>query len=112
MHDVLENGRKVRTLNILDDYNREPLRIAVGYSFPAEKVVRIISELCEWRGTPQQIRTDNGPEFIAQVFEDFSVRGILSISKSKRASLRRTPISNDSIAAIEKMYLMLISSPP
>lgn len=71
MHDVLENGRKVRTLNILDDYNREALRIAVGYSFPAEEVVRIVSELCEWRGAPQQIRTDNGPEFIAQVFEEF-----------------------------------------
>ena len=71
MHDCLESGRKFRTLNIIDDYNREALRIEVGYSFPAEEVVRIVSELIEWRGCPDQIRTDNGPEFIAQVFEDF-----------------------------------------
>lgn len=71
MHDVLENGRKFRTLNIIDDYNREALCIAVGYSFPSEEVVRIVGQLCEWRGRPEQIRPDNGSEFIAQAFQDF-----------------------------------------
>lgn len=71
MEDRLENGRKFRTLNILDDYNREALAIEVDYSFPAYKVVKLIKRVIEWRGKPEEIRTDNGTEFIAKVFEDF-----------------------------------------
>jgi putative transposase len=71
MKDRLENGRKFRTLNILDDYNREALAIEVEYSFPANKVVKLIKRVIEWRGKPDDIRTDNGTEFIAKDFEVF-----------------------------------------
>ena len=71
MEDRLENGRKFRTLNILDDYNREILTIDVDYSFPANKVVKMIKRAIEWRGKPEEFRTDNGPEFIAKEFEVF-----------------------------------------
>jgi putative transposase len=71
MEDRLENGRKVRILNILDDYNREALAIEVDYSFPAHKVVKMLKRVIEWRGKPEEIRTDNGTEFLAKIFEDF-----------------------------------------
>ena len=72
MHDSLDNGRKFRVLNIIDDYNREALDIQIAYSFPGEHVVRVLEQLIELRGKPQQIRTDNGPEF-RHVYEDFCI---------------------------------------
>jgi len=66
MSDSLSNGRAFRTLNILDDYNREALWIEVDTSLPAERVVRVLEVLLLWRGTPKQIRMDNDPELISQ----------------------------------------------
>lgn len=71
MADRLENGRKIRILNIIDDFNREALLMRVEYSFPSEKVVELVSQLIEWRGRPKNIRTDNGTEFIANEFTAF-----------------------------------------
>ena len=71
MSDVLEDGRKIRILNVIDDYNREALLCAVDYSFPSEQVVRLIEQLIDWYGKPTNIRTDNGTEFIAKAFEGF-----------------------------------------
>jgi len=71
MEDRLENGRKFRTLNILDNYNREALAIEVDYSFPSIKVIERVKRVIEWRGKPEEIRSDNRAEFIAKVFGDF-----------------------------------------
>lgn len=62
--DQLEDGRKVRVLVIMDDYNREVLALEVGLSIPGARVVRVLKRLLQERGKPQSIRTDNGPEFI------------------------------------------------
>lgn len=65
MTDSLTNGRAFRTLNILDDFNREALWIEVDTSLPAERVIRVLETLGLWRGYPERIRLDNGPELIA-----------------------------------------------
>jgi putative transposase len=65
MADGLSTGKAFRTLNIIDDYNREVLAIEVEYSFPAARVVRVLNQVVEERGYPRQIRVDNGPEFIS-----------------------------------------------
>jgi len=65
MHDQLEDGRNFRLLNVLDDFNREGLGIEVGQSLPAERVVRTLDQIIEWRGKPARIRCDNGPEYIS-----------------------------------------------
>lgn len=65
MYDRLMNGRSFRTLNIVDDYNREVLTIVIDTSLSSRRVARELSQLFEWRGKPSTIRVDNGPEFLA-----------------------------------------------
>ena len=72
MSDSLSNGRAIRTLNILDDYNREALWIEIDTSLPAERVVRVLEQLLLWRVAPKQIRMDNGPELISQRLESWA----------------------------------------
>jgi putative transposase len=61
----LADGRSLRTLNVLDDFNREGLCIEVDFSLPAERFIRSLDWIIEWRGKPQAIRVDNGPEYIS-----------------------------------------------
>ena len=65
MADALWSGRRFRTFNVIDEFNREGLRIEVDTSLPAARVIRALNELVEVRGAPLSIRLDNGPEFIA-----------------------------------------------
>ena len=65
MADQLADGRSFRTLNVIDDFNREGLGIEVDFSLPAERVVRSLNRIIEWRGKPDIIRVDNGPEYIS-----------------------------------------------
>jgi transposase InsO family protein len=54
-----------RLINVIDDYNREGLIIDADFSLPAERVIRSLEQLIEWRGKPQTIRCDNGPEYVS-----------------------------------------------
>ena len=63
MSDALSYGHRFRTLNVLDDFNRQALAIEVDTSLTAERVIRTLKQVIAWRGKPKQIRVDNGPEF-------------------------------------------------
>ena len=52
MADRLGDGRAFRLLNVLDDFNREGLGIEVDVSLPAERVIRSLDRIIEWRGKP------------------------------------------------------------
>ena len=65
MHDALSNGRSFRLFNVLDDFNRQGLGIEADFSLPAERVIRSLEQIIEWRGLPKAIRCDNGPEYIS-----------------------------------------------
>jgi putative transposase len=65
MADRLGDGRAFRLLNVLDDFNREGLGIEVDFSLPAERVIRSLDRIMEWRGQPGSIRVDNGPEYVS-----------------------------------------------
>jgi putative transposase len=65
MSDTLWDGRRFRLLNVVDDYNREVLHIEADTSLPTIRLIRTLEYLKEFRGLPQMIRVDNGPEFIS-----------------------------------------------
>ncbi len=50
---------------MLEDFNREGLCIEVDFWLPAERVVRGLNLIIEWRGQPQTIRVDNVPEYVS-----------------------------------------------
>jgi putative transposase len=68
MSDCLHDGRRFRTLNVLDEGVREALAIEVDSSLPGKRVVRVLERLVELRGAPRAIRMDYGPELLAEVF--------------------------------------------
>lgn len=65
MSDALTDGRRFRTLNVVEDRNRQVLGIEVDFSLPAARVVRLLTQLVERHGAPQRLRVDNGPELIS-----------------------------------------------
>lgn len=72
MSDALWDGRRFRTFNIVDDFNREALAIEVDTSLPSQRVTRVLDQIAEWRGLPRRLRFDNGPEFTAVAVADWA----------------------------------------
>lgn len=66
LHDRSRDGRLLRWLTVLDEYTRENLALEVGRRMRARDVIEVLAELFALRGIPQHIRSDNGPEFIAE----------------------------------------------
>lgn len=71
LEDRTERGSKLRILTVLDEYTRQSLAIWVGRSISAQTVVQNLKWLFLDRGTPEQIRSDNGPEFIATAVREW-----------------------------------------
>lgn len=72
MSDALMCGRRFRTFNVVDDFNREVLAIEVDLSLPAQRVIRVLERIVAWRGIPAKLRMDNGPEFISITLADWA----------------------------------------
>ena len=100
MSDSLEVGRKFRTLNVIDDHNREVLAVEIDYSLPAARVIRVLEQIAEERGLPEEIRVDNGPEFISVTLECWA--------KSKQVKLEHIkpgkPAQNAYIERFNRTY--------
>lgn len=94
IHDQLSDGGRFRLFNVLDDYNREGLGVEIDLSLPADRVIRSLTQIIEWRGKPTAIRCDNGPNSSATSWlnglgSKASISGL-----SHQASRSRTLISN------------------
>lgn len=72
MSDSLWDGRRIRLLNVIDDFNREVLTIETDTSLPTLRVIRSLEEIAQHRGYPRMIRVDNGPEFISAKLDIWS----------------------------------------
>src|SRR5690606_31940860 len=72
MHDALYCGRRFRTLNVIDEANRECLAIEVGTSIPSARLIRVLNRLVDYYGPPDAIRLDNGPEMVSGAFTEWA----------------------------------------
>jgi putative transposase len=64
--DTLDDGRCYRTLNVLDESNREGLAIEIDTSLPSQRMTAVLDQPVAIHGTPGRLRCDNAPAFIAE----------------------------------------------
>lgn len=74
MSDALTSGQKIRSFNILEDFNRECLGILLGKNMPTKAVTSYLDFIISFKGCPQIIRVDNGPEFTSKEFITWASR--------------------------------------
>jgi len=65
------DGRRYRMLNVIDEFTRECLAIRVARKLSSVDVIDVLSDLFILHGVPSHIRSDNGPEFMAQAVRDW-----------------------------------------
>ena len=70
--DGLVDGRRVRCLNIVDDFTKQCLAIEVDTSLPGKRVVNVLQRLAESRGLPKGITVDNGPELVSKALDEWA----------------------------------------
>jgi putative transposase len=75
--DACANGQPLKCLTVIDEYTRECLAIDVAGSIRSERVIEVLARLITVHGAPAFVRSDNGPEFVAQALRDwFTAEGI------------------------------------
>jgi putative transposase len=68
MSDTLYVGKRFRTFNVIDDFNREVLHVEIDTSITGKRLIRVFERLRLDRGLPETLRVDNGPEFLSGEF--------------------------------------------
>lgn len=66
--DQLASGRRFKCLTVADDFSHESVVLAVDFAMPAQYVTRTLDQAARFRGYPDAVRTDNGPEFTSRAF--------------------------------------------
>ena len=97
MSDSLFCGRRFRTFNVVDDYNREALAIEVDRSLPS---VRVLERIVAWRGYPVKIRMANGPEFISVTLADWADKNDIQLEFIKPGK----PTQNSYVERFNRTY--------
>ena len=67
--DQTTDGRRLKFLCVVDEFTRECLALAVRRSFRAKDVIAVLAALIAQRGVPAHLRSDNGPELVAQAVQ-------------------------------------------
>lgn len=77
MQDRFGLSRKFRTFNLVDEYSRECPAIEVDTSIRAARVIRVLDQVADERGLPDEILVDNGTEFTSRALEAWAhARGV------------------------------------
>ena len=71
LFDQTEDGRTLKLMPIVDEYTRECLALVVSRSITSADAVRTLSRLIGERGEPSHVRSDNGPEFVAEAVRSY-----------------------------------------
>ena len=78
VHDTLWSGRKIRLLNVIDEFTRECIGIVVDTSIGGQRVGRELDKMIELRGFPEKILSDNGTEFTSNAILNWAQeKGVL-----------------------------------
>ncbi len=72
IYDALVCGRRFRTFNVVDDFNREALSIEIALNLPALRVVRVLDRIAANCGYPVMLRMDNSPGFISLALPEWA----------------------------------------
>lgn len=92
MSDALADGRKIRTLNVIDHFNRKCIGIKLGFNLPARVVIKVMEQIIEMHGKPKRIRTDNGPEFRSKLFQKWLEKNGISWSRIQKGKPQQNAI--------------------
>lgn len=71
MRDAFTDGRRFRTRNRVEEWNREVLNIEVDFSLPVRCVVALLTDLVARHGPLAQLWVDNGSELISHALQDW-----------------------------------------
>lgn len=74
VHDKLSNGRAYKMLTVMEEYSRQALTVHVSHKMRAADVLEALYPLIIKHGKPEFIRSDNGPEFISEIFQSWLKR--------------------------------------
>lgn len=77
--DSLTNGRRFRSLTIVDDHSRESVAIEADFSLTGERVTRVLTRLAMTRGLPNVITVDNGPEFAGKALDAWAYQNHIKL---------------------------------
>jgi putative transposase len=83
MSDALFNGRRFRAFTMMDVYSRECLNIYADNRITGEVVVDILDHISYYRGRPERIRVDNGPEFVSKALDNWSYENNIKLEFSR-----------------------------
>jgi putative transposase len=86
LSDRTEDGRQLKLLVVIDEFTRECLAAEVGRTFTARDVMLTLQYLFAIRGTPEHVRSDNGPEFIAKELQRWLERAAVRTLYIQKAS--------------------------
>lgn len=100
MSDALYDGRKIRTLNAIDHFNRKCVGIRVGFNIPARIVIQSVEQMIDLHGKPKRIRTDNGPEFRSKLFQKWLLNQDIEWSRIQKGK----PQQNGIIERFNRTY--------
>ncbi len=100
MSDALWCGKRFRTFNLVDDFNREVLTIEVARSLTAAHVVETLNRVAAWRGYPEKLRVDNGPELTSIRLADWAEQHGVTLEFIKPGK----PMQNGFIERFNRTY--------
>jgi len=97
--DSLSSGRRLKVLAIVDDCTKELVDLVADSSISGHYVCRVLDRACRFRGYPQAIRTDQGPEFTGKALDQWAYQHGVELACSNEAqayicylALSRTPL--------------------
>ena len=100
MSDALVDGRRIRTFNIIDHFNRFVKGIKIGTNLPARVIIDYLEQRIDLYGKPKRIRTDNGPEFRSKLFQKWLRNNGIEWSRIQKGK----PQQNAIIERFNKTY--------